>query len=49
MIITPIIAGIIWGSLVTYNIQKTELFKCKVEKIQASCEKVKQLNEENKK
>lgn len=48
MIITPIIAGIIWGSIVTYNIQKTELFKCKVEKIQASCEKVKELNKEKK-
>lgn len=43
------IAGVLWGSLTTYFVSNDDYFKCKVEKIEASCEKVKQLNEENKK
>lgn len=32
------IAGILWGIFVTHNVEKTNLFLCKVEKQPAACE-----------
>lgn len=35
--IVEILIGILWGVFVTHNVEQTDYFKCKYDKIEASC------------
>lgn len=37
-----ILAGFIFGVFVTHNVEKTDLYLCKIEKQQTACEKLAQ-------
>jgi hypothetical protein len=35
-----LLIGAIWGIFFQYNVSKTEVYKCKIEKQQAACEQL---------
>jgi len=33
-----LLAGILWGGFVVHNVEQTDYFKCKYDKIESSCQ-----------